>query len=45
MLVGYMRISKSDGSQTLALQRDALTEAGAESMKMPHRAARMTGRG
>jgi DNA invertase Pin-like site-specific DNA recombinase len=30
MLVGYMRISKSDGRQTLALQRDALTEAGVE---------------
>jgi DNA invertase Pin-like site-specific DNA recombinase len=28
MLVGYMRISKSDGTQTLALQRDALAAAG-----------------
>lgn len=28
MLVGYMRISKRDGRQTLALQRDALTAAG-----------------
>ena len=28
MFVGYMRISKSDGTQTLALQRDALIEAG-----------------
>lgn len=28
MLIGYMRVSKSDGSQTLDLQRDALIEAG-----------------
>jgi DNA invertase Pin-like site-specific DNA recombinase len=28
MLVGYMRVSKSDGSQLLNLQRDALFEAG-----------------
>lgn len=28
MFVGYMRISKSDGTQTLALQRDALATAG-----------------
>jgi DNA invertase Pin-like site-specific DNA recombinase len=28
MLIGYMRISKNDGSQTLDLQRDALLEAG-----------------
>ena len=28
MLIGYMRVSKSDGSQTLDLQRDALLEAG-----------------
>jgi DNA invertase Pin-like site-specific DNA recombinase len=28
MLVGYMRVSKSDGSQTLALQCDALLAAG-----------------
>lgn len=28
MLVGYIRVSKSDGSQTLALQRDALLAAG-----------------
>jgi DNA invertase Pin-like site-specific DNA recombinase len=27
-LIGYMRISKADGSQTLDLQRDALIEAG-----------------
>ena len=30
MLVGYMRVSKSDGSQTLDLQRDALLAAGVE---------------
>lgn len=30
MLIGYMRISKSDGSQTTDLQRDALLKAGAE---------------
>ena len=28
MLVGYMRVSKTDGSQTTDLQRDALVEAG-----------------
>lgn len=28
MLVGYMRVSKADGSQTLDLQRDALVAAG-----------------
>ncbi len=28
MLVGYMRVSKADGSQTLDLQRDALLAAG-----------------
>lgn len=28
MLIGYMRVSKSDGSQVLDLQRDALLEAG-----------------
>lgn len=30
MLVGYMRVSKADGSQTLDLQRDALLTAGVE---------------
>lgn len=30
MLVGYMRVSKADGSQTLDLQRDALLAAGIE---------------
>jgi len=28
MLIGYMRVSKSDGSQVLDLQRDALLAAG-----------------
>ena len=28
MLIGYIRVSKSDGSQVLDLQRDALCEAG-----------------
>ncbi len=28
MLIGYVRVSKSDGSQALDLQRDALLEAG-----------------
>ena len=28
MLVGYMRVSKADGSQALDLQRDALIAAG-----------------
>ena len=30
MLIGYTRVSKSDGSQTLDLQKDALIEAGVE---------------
>ncbi len=28
MLLGYMRVSKADGSQVLDLQRDALLAAG-----------------
>jgi DNA invertase Pin-like site-specific DNA recombinase len=28
MLIGYMRVSKSDGTQTLDLQRDALLAVG-----------------
>lgn len=28
MLIGYMRVSKSDGSQTIDLQKDALIRAG-----------------
>jgi DNA invertase Pin-like site-specific DNA recombinase len=30
MLIGYMRVSKSDGSQVLDLQRDALLAAGVD---------------
>ncbi|MDD9999671.1 MAG: recombinase family protein [Rhodospirillaceae bacterium] len=30
MLIGYMRVSKADGSQLLDLQRDALIDAGVE---------------
>ena len=30
MFIGYIRVSKSDGSQSLDLQRDALTKAGVE---------------
>ena len=30
MLVGYVRVSKADGSQTLELQRDALLAAGVD---------------
>jgi DNA invertase Pin-like site-specific DNA recombinase len=31
MLVGYMRVSKADGSQVTDLQRDALRKAGVDS--------------
>ena len=34
MLIGYMRVSKSDGSQTLDLQRDALRRAGVPAERM-----------
>src|SRR5690554_464217 len=30
MLIGYMRVSKADGSQTTHLQRDALIKAGVD---------------
>ncbi len=30
MLIGYMRVSKSDGSQSLDLQHDALIAAGVD---------------
>ena len=30
MLIGYMRVSKSDGSQSTDLQKDALVEAGVD---------------
>ena len=29
-LIGYMRMSKADGSQTVDLQRDALVAAGVD---------------
>lgn len=31
MLIGYMRVSKNDGSQTLDLQKDAMVKAGVQS--------------
>ena len=31
MLIGYARVSKADGSQSLDLQRDALVAGGVES--------------
>jgi len=34
MLIGYVRVSKSDGSQTLAPQRDALLAAGVASERI-----------
>lgn len=34
MLVGYVRVSKNDGSQTLAPQRDAMMVAGVESNRI-----------
>jgi len=34
MLVGYMRVSKADGSQTTDPQRDALREAGIDSAQL-----------
>ena len=34
MLVGYMRVSKSDGSQSLDLQRDALLAAGVDPARL-----------
>ena len=34
MLVGYMRVSKADGSQHTALQRDALLTAGVEAAQI-----------
>ena len=30
MLIGYMRVSKADGSQSTGLQRDALIAAGVD---------------
>src|SRR5881409_141546 len=34
MLIGYARVSKSDGSQVLDLQHDALAEAGVEASRI-----------
>lgn len=34
MLVGYMRVSKTDGSQTVDLQRDALIAAGIDAAQL-----------
>jgi DNA invertase Pin-like site-specific DNA recombinase len=34
MLVGYMRVSKADGSQTVELQRDALLAAGVDAAQL-----------
>lgn len=34
MLLGYMRVSKSDGSQSLDLQKDALLAAGVEQQRI-----------
>ena len=39
MLIGYARISKADGSQSLDLQRDALREAGVAEMEVNRDAA------
>lgn len=34
MFIGYVRVSKSDGSQVLDLQKDALREAGVEEIRI-----------
>ncbi|MGP5049810.1 recombinase family protein, partial [Glutamicibacter ardleyensis] len=34
MLIGYMRVSKADGSQSTDLQRDALLSAGVEEQNL-----------
>ena len=34
MLIGYIRVSKRDGSQVLDLQRDALAEAGVDANRI-----------
>lgn len=36
MLIGYMRVSKNDGSQTLDLQKDALIAAGVDEERLYH---------
>ena len=34
MLIGYIRVSKNDGSQTLSPQRDAMLDAGVDSSRV-----------
>ena len=34
MQIGYIRVSKSDGSQVLDLQRDAMVAAGVDSQRL-----------
>ena len=36
MLIGYARVSKTDGSQSLDLQRDALRAAGVDAVNLYH---------
>ena len=36
MLIGYARVSKADGSQSLDLQRDALRTAGVDAVNVYH---------
>ena len=36
MLIGYARVSKTDGSQSLDLQRDALVDAGVDQTHVYH---------
>ena len=36
MLIGYARVSKADGSQSLDLQRDALRAAGVDAGHVYH---------
>ena len=36
MFIGYMRVSKNDGSQTLDLQKDALIAAGVDKDRLYH---------
>ena len=34
MLIGYVRVSKSDGTRTLARQRDAMLAVGVDSTRI-----------
>ena len=48
MLIGYMRVSKADGSQVVDLQRDALLAVGVDIVhftRITHRDTSMIGRG